>query len=101
MNVGIAGSGFTPSSLTSLKKILDDAGITSFPISTKSKKKKPDCVIVLGGDRGVRNYFHRTFDATLPVLGFKESESNGFLEQNELKELKTYVEKATMISGEL
>ena len=55
MNVGIAGSGFTLSSLTNLKKILDDAGITSFPISTKSKKKKPDCVIVLGGDRGVRN----------------------------------------------
>ena len=55
MKVGIAGSGFTPSSLTNLKKILDDAGITSFPISTKSKKKKPDCVIVLGGDRGVRN----------------------------------------------
>ena len=68
MNVGIAGSGFTPSSLTNLKKILDDAGITSFPISTKSKKKKPDCVIVLGGDRGVRNYYHSPCDDTIPKL---------------------------------
>ena len=93
MNVGIAGSGFTPSSLTNLKKTLDDAGITSFPISTKSKKKKLDCVIVLGGDRGVRNYFHRTFDATLPVLGINESETNGFLAQIDLKEFSTYVNK--------
>ncbi len=93
MNVGIAGSGFTPSSLTNLKKILDESGITSFPITTNSKTKKPDCVVVLGGDRGVRNYFHSTIDTTLPVLGINESESNGFLAQIDLKEFSSYVKK--------
>ena len=50
-------------------------------------------MIVLGGDRGVRNYFHSTFDATLPVLGINESETNGFLAQIDLKEFSTYVKK--------
>jgi|TARA_B110000014_G_scaffold250379_1_gene226547 NAD+ kinase len=93
MNVGIAGSGFTPSSLANLKKILDDSGINSFLIAAKSKTKKPDCVIVLGGDKGVRNYFHRTFDVSLPVLGINESESSGFLAQIDLKEFSSYVSK--------
>ena len=26
-------------------------------------------MFVLGGDKGVRNYFHRTFDSSIPVLG--------------------------------
>jgi len=93
MNVGITGSGFTPSSLTNLKKILDDVGIISIPMGVKSKTTKLDCVIVLGGDRGVRSYFHKTFDSTLPVLGINESESNGFLAQIDLKEFSSYVKK--------
>tara|TARA_B100000029_G_scaffold101452_1_gene91741 strand:- start:1822 stop:2823 length:1002 start_codon:yes stop_codon:yes gene_type:complete len=93
MNIGITGTGLTPSSLNNLRKILDDNGIDSFQITNKSKTKKPDCVIALGGDRGVRNYFHRTFDATLPVLGINESESNGFLAQIDLKEFGSYVKK--------
>ena len=93
MNVGITGTGLTPSSQNNLKKILDDSGIEHFQIGSKSKIKKLDCIIVLGGDRGVRNYFHRTFDATIPVLGINESESNGFLAQIDLKEFATYVKK--------
>ena len=93
MNVGITGTGLTPSSLNNLKNILDDSEIDNFHIGTKSKTKKPDCIIVLGGDRGVRNYFHRTFDSTLPVLGINESESNGFLAQIDLKEFSSYVKK--------
>ena len=97
MNVGIAGTGLTPSSQNNLKKILDDSGIEYSQIGSKSKTRKPDCVIVLGGDRGVRNYFHRTFDATIPVLGINESESNGFLAQIDLKEFATYVKKIKKI----
>ena len=73
-----------------LKKILDDYGIKSFTIS-KSKSKQADCIIVLGGDKGVRNYFHRTFDSTLPVLGISEGEASGFLAQIELREFSSYV----------
>jgi NAD+ kinase len=45
----------------------------------------------LGGDKGVRNYFHRTFDSTSPVLGINEGESSGFLAQIELREFSSYV----------
>ena len=73
-----------------LGKFLTESGITSFPIS-KTKSKQADCIIVLGGDKGVRNYFHRTFDSTLPVLGISEGEASGFLAQIELREFSTYV----------
>ncbi len=90
MQIGIYGSGATDTAAKTIKKILDDSGIKSFAI-TKSKTKPADCVIVLGGDKGVRNYFHRTFDSTLPVLGINEGESSGFLAQIELKEFSSYV----------
>ena len=90
MQIGIYGSGTTESAAKTIKKILDDSGIKSFPIG-KSKNKESDCVIVLGGDKGVRNYFHRTFDSTSPVLGVSEGEASGFLAQVELREFSAYV----------
>ena len=89
MQIGIYGTGTTDSAAKNVKKILDEFGIASFPI-TKSKSKQADCVIVLGGDKGVRNYFHKTFDSTLPVLGISEGETSGFLAQIELREFSTY-----------
>ncbi len=93
MQIGIYGSGTKDSSAKSIKKILDDAGIYSVQISPKSKSKQPDCILVLGGDRGVRNYFHRTFDSSIPVLGISEGESSGFLAQIDLKEFTNYVRR--------
>ncbi len=90
MQIGIYGSGTTESAAKIIKKILDESGIKSFPI-TKSKNQQADCIIVLGGDKGVRNYFHRTFDSTLPVLGISEGEASGFLAQIDLREFPTYV----------
>ena len=90
MLVGIYGSGTTENAAKTIKKILDDSDIKSFSI-TKSKNKKPDCIIVLGGDKGVRNYFHRTFDSTSPVLGISEGETSGFLAQIELREFSSFV----------
>ena len=52
-----------------------------------------DLVIVLGGDRGVRNYFHHTLDIDTPVLGVSESESSGFLSQIELRDLRLYLSR--------
>ena len=84
MQIGIYSSPATETAAKTLKKILDDSDIKSFSI-TKSKGKQADCVIVLGGDKGVRNYFHRTFDATLPILGISEGEASGFLAQIDLR----------------
>ena len=90
MQIGIYSTPATEIAAKTLKKILDDSDIKSFPI-TKLKGKQADCVIVLGGDKGVRNYFHRTFDATLPILGISEGEASGFLAQIDLREFASYV----------
>lgn len=91
MQVGIAGTGLSESVSKMIKKELDDRGITSFYVLTKSKLQDIDCIVVLGGDRGVRNYFHKNPDSTIPVFGISESESSGFLAQIDLKEFPAYV----------
>jgi NAD+ kinase len=93
VQIGIYGSGTTSSSAKIVKKILSDSDIQSFTITPKSKTKQCDCVIVLGGDKGIRNYFHRTFDSSSPVLGINEGESGGFLAQIDLKEFPSYVNR--------
>jgi len=90
VQIGIYGSGTTDAAAKTIKKILDDSEIKSFTIS-KSKNKQADCIIVLGGDKGVRNYFHRTFDTISPVLGISEGEASGFLAQIDLREFSSYV----------
>ncbi len=90
MQIGIYGSGTADIAAKTIRKILDDAGISSF-VLTKSKSKQADCIVVLGGDKGVRNYFHRTFDSASPVLGISEGESSGFLAQIDLREFSSYV----------
>jgi len=92
VQIGIYNSGVSDLSVKSLKKILDDYDIQSFIISQKSKPKSVECIIVIGGDKGVRNYFHHSIDS-VPVLGIGESESSGFLAQIELKEFSTYVKR--------
>ena len=90
MQIGIYGSGNTEDAAKKIKKILDESEIKSFTIS-KSKNKQADCIIVLGGDKGVRNYFHRTFDTISPILGISEGEASGFLAQIDLREFSSYV----------
>jgi NAD+ kinase len=90
VQIGIYGSGTTENAAKTIKKILDESEIKSFTIS-KSKNKQADCIIVLGGDKGVRNYFHRTFDTISPVLGISEGEASGFLAQIDLREFSSYV----------
>jgi len=90
VQIGIYGSETTETAAKMIKKILDESGIQSFSI-TKSKSKQADCVIVLGGDKGVRNYFHRSFDAVSPVLGISEGEASGFLAQIDLREFSSFV----------
>jgi len=93
VNIGIYGQGLADSSIITIKKILDDAGISTFFLNQKSKTKHADCVLVLGGDRGVRNYFHKIFDSGIPVLGISEAEANGFLAQIDLKEFSSYINR--------
>ncbi|HSB50802.1 MAG TPA: MarR family transcriptional regulator [Nitrosopumilaceae archaeon] len=93
MQIGIYSVGASDSSVKSIKKSLDDSEIQSFLITNKVKPKSSDCIIVLGGDRGVRNYFHQTLDVITPVLGIGEAEASGFLAQIELKEFPIYLKR--------
>ena len=93
VNVGISGMGLTDSSVKTIKKILENVDIQTMIFSAKTKQKPVDCIIVLGGDKGVRSYFHSTFDSTTPVLGISEGESSGFLAQIDLKELSSYLKR--------
>ena len=93
MHVGIFGTGLNDSSEKVLKRILNENNISSSKFGAKSKNEKSDCVFVLGGDKGVRNYFHRTFDSSIPVLGINESESDGFLSQLDLKQLPLFISR--------
>ncbi|MEK0337122.1 MAG: NAD(+)/NADH kinase [Nitrosopumilus sp.] len=90
MQIGIFSSETTAAAAKTIKKILEESGIKSFTM-TKSKSVPVDCIIVLGGDKGVRNYFHRTFDTVSPVLGISEGEASGFLAQIDLREFSSYV----------
>ncbi len=89
MQIGIYGAGIAEHAAKSIKKILDEYEIKSFLVTKKSRQA--DCIIVLGGDRGVRNYFHNTSDSMVPVLGVSEGEAVGFLAQIELREFATFV----------
>ena len=93
MRIGIAKTETTELVAKSIKETLSDAGFEVFYFKNSSKVTMADLVIVLGGDRGVRNYFHTALDVDTPVLGISESESNGVLAQIELKELPSYLSR--------
>jgi len=93
VKIGIFDAGVTELAAKSIKRELDILGIDSFHISSNLKSKTADCIIVLGGDRGVRNYFHVSSDSDIPVLGINESESSGFLAQIDLKEFSSYINR--------
>jgi len=93
VQIGIAESGISESAAKSIKKAMEHAGIHVISLGVKSKTKDLDCIVVLGGDRGVRNYFHKNLESKIPVLGISESESNGFLAQIDLKEFPSFVNR--------
>src|ERR687889_676355 len=46
-----------------------------------------DLILVLGGDRGILDYFHKGVTNSVPVLGLYESEATGFLAQLDVRYL--------------
>lgn len=77
----------------SIKLSLETHGIESGLLTNKTLGKDVDYVIVTGGDRGVRSYFHRFVNNPVPVLGINEFESSGYLAQTDLKEFPTYLNR--------
>jgi NAD+ kinase len=77
----------------SLKLSLESHGIESVILGKKQLRNDIDYVIVTGGDRGVRNYFHNFISSAIPILGINEYESSGFLAQTDLKQFPLYLNR--------
>jgi NAD+ kinase len=93
MRIAIASQEQNDQAVKSVKAFLEGHGIDSYILGNKTVVKDTDCVIVTGGDKGVRHYFHRILDSETPVLGINESESSGFLAQIDLKEFPSFVKR--------
>ncbi|MGI0082721.1 MAG: NAD(+)/NADH kinase [Nitrosopumilaceae archaeon] len=93
MRIAISNPEQNEHAVKSLRASLLVHGIDSYVLGNKPILKDVDCVIVMGGDRGVRNYFHKVLDSQIPILGINESESSGFLAQIDLKEFPSYVNR--------
>ena len=78
-----------------IRDVLDESGIRAVSIPAgrprAAASSDVDIVIAMGGDRGVRGYFHRAVDPPpAPVLGLSEAESSGFLAQVDTRELASF-----------
>lgn len=90
MKIGLYRPSVSESASRHIRNILDSAGITTDTVYAKFEDSF-DCVIVMGGDRGVRDYFHHNVDASIPVLGVGEGESTGSLSQVDYRQFGSYV----------
>lgn len=77
----------------SIRMALESHGVESLSLTSKTLAKEVDYVVVTGGDKGVRSYFHRFMDSTIPVLGINEFESSGYMAQTDLKEFPAYLNR--------
>jgi len=76
-------------SLAQIRKTLDslNISISYMKDGDYSLATDADVILVLGGDRGILNYFHKVVTNSAPVLGLYESEAIGFLAQLDIRYL--------------
>jgi NAD+ kinase len=76
-------------SLAQIRKTLESLNISTSIMKDGdySLATDADIILVLGGDRGILNYFHKVVTNSVPVLGLYESEAIGFLAQLDIRYL--------------
>ncbi|MCY4252401.1 MAG: sugar kinase [Thaumarchaeota archaeon] len=89
MRAGVYGQGgrTTPRSIVA---DLEWAGIDAFAAGPRRQAREADIAVVLGGDRGVRAYFHGRPESEVPVLGLGEGESGGLLASLDVRSLRSH-----------
>lgn len=76
--------------LSKVKRTLDSLWVRSQVMKDDySLASQVDMVLVVGGDRGILEYFHKVTAASAPVLGIYETDSTGFLAQLEVRDLES------------
>ena len=78
-------------SLSQIRKAFDsmNMNISVMKDRESSHADNLDMILVLGGDRGILDYFHRVVTNSVPVLGLYESEATGFLAQLDIRYLES------------
>lgn len=88
MRITLLGGELNNGMLLQVKQTLESMGIQTRVMKEQYvTTKDADIVIVVGGDRGLLQYFHQMVSDSPPVLGIYESDSTGFLAQVETKNL--------------
>lgn len=91
MRMGISGVDSRDAALLSkIKKTLESLGIRAEILKDHNYQsaREVDLVLVVGGDRGILDYFHSVDADSAPVLGIYETDATGFLAQLEVGDLQ-------------
>lgn len=89
MRIGVFATNQLSRQINTITKALKFADVQT--ISIDDIPPDLDCIVVPGGDRGVRKYFRNTDVPSVPVLGIQRSEDGGgFLAQISLKDLRAH-----------
>lgn len=89
--LGIYDDGSAPHSVDTLHAALKLEGAVRVPPGAVPPAM--GCIIVPGGDRGVRKYYLDTNAPSVPVLGVSEGETEGLLAQVDVKDVHAYAER--------
>jgi NAD+ kinase len=89
--LGIYDDGSAPHSVDVMYATLKHEGAVK--ISPGSVPPAMGCIIVPGGDRGVRKYYLDTNATSVPVLGVSEGETKGLLAQVDVKDVHRHTER--------
>lgn len=91
MKICILDDGAAPHAVDTIYSILKYDGIEKLP--PDSIPSNTDCIIVPGGDRGIRRHFRNAEAPPAPVLGVAEGNTNGFLALMDSKEIGLHISR--------
>ena len=91
MRLGIFDPGTPDQATDTIRDALRYTGAET--VGPGSVPDNMDCILVPGGDRGVRRYFRQVDAPSVPVMGVSEGEAGGFLAQVDIKEISWYVSR--------
>lgn len=91
MDICILDDGIVPNAVKTLLERLKYDGIRK--VTPDNISSNIGCIIVPGGDKGIRRYFRNPNVPPAPVLGVSEGDAGGFLSQLDSKEIGLHIDR--------